>query len=288
MDIEDFLNNIKKSKLNELFTIPKIDKGDDIPHIKRNIFEPHLFHQCDILFLPTSQFGYKYCLVCVDVYNSKLDAVPLKKKTGSAVVKGLETIYIKHDILELPLTIQFDSGKEFKNKEVQELMKKLKTDVKYTLTNRHRQNSAVENANYRLGLIIMKYQAVKEIEKKKKVKSWHMYLDKIIEFLNKKVSKVYEYDPFDDITGNQDIVELLEVGDKVRKILDYPITAHDDKKIIGKFRAGDIRFSKDIFKIKHIILNPSMPPLYMINKSNTEDIDSSVAYTRNQLLKVKN
>ena len=41
--------------------------------------------------------------------------------------------------------------------------------------------------------------------------------------------------------------------------------------------------------IPHIILNPNMPPMYMVNKLNHEDkIDNTVAYTINQLLKVKN
>ena len=56
----------------------------------------------------------------------------------------------------------------------------------------------------------------------------------------------------------------------------------------SKFRAGDIRWSKEIYFIKHIILNPNMPPMYMLNKLNHDDeIDNTVAYTINQLLKVK-
>jgi len=51
---------------------------------------------------------------------------------------------------------------------------------------------------------------------------------------------------------------------------------------------GDIRWSKDIYLIKHIILNPNMPSMYMVNKLNDEDkIDNSVAYTINWLLKLK-
>ena len=46
-----------------------------------------------------------------------------------------------------------------------------------------------------------------------------------------------------------------------------------------------IRWSKDKFKIIHIILNPNTPVMYMLNKLDKPDkIDSSVAYTRSQLL----
>ena len=67
-------------------------------------------------------------------------------------------------------------------------------------------------------------------------------------------------------------------------MLDYPIRANDDKRVGSTFRSGD-NWTKDKFKIMHIILNPKMPVMYMLNKLDKPDkIDSSVAYTRNQLL----
>ena len=286
MNIDQFLENIKKSKSNILFTIPKKDTKDDMPHIKNNIYEPFILHQCDILYLPTSQFGFKYCLVCVDVYNSKMDAVALKDRNSKSIVKGLETIYLNHKILELPITIQFDNGSEFNNKDVKKLLKKWETNIKYTLTNRHRQNSIVEKANNKLGSLILKFQAENEIIKKKKSTAWHLYLNKFIEFLNKRITKnTNKYNPFEDVAGNKDFIEILNIGDKVHKVLDFPIRANDDKRVGSNFRSGDIRFSKDKFKIMNIILNPKMPVLYMLNKLDKPNkIDSSVAYTRSQLL----
>jgi hypothetical protein len=266
-----------------------MDSKDDMPHIRNNIFEPFILHQCDILYLPTSQFGFKYCLVCVDVYNSKIDAVALKEKNSKAIVKGLETIYLKQNILELPITIQFDNGTEFNNNDVKKLMKKWETNVKYTLTNRHRQNGVVEKANNRLSSLILKFQAENEIITKKKTTAWHTLLPTFIEFLNKQ-NKVpnNKYNPLADIAGNKTLIELLNIGDTVHKILDYPIRANDDKRVGSVFRSGDIRFSKDKFKIMHIILNPKMPVLYMLNKLNEPNkIDSTVAYTRSQLLLAK-
>ena len=262
---------------------------DSVLVVRNNIFEPFILHQCDILYLPTSQFGFKYCLVCVDVYNSKIDAVALKEKTSKAIVKGLETIYLDHNILELPITIQFDNGTEFNNKDVKKLMKKWTTNIKFTLTNRHRQNGVVEKANNRIGSLILKYQAENELITKKKTTAWHTYLPKFIDFLNKQ-NKVQtnKYNPLADVAGNKDMIEMLNIGDSVHKILDYPIRAHDEKRVGNSFRSGDIRFSKDKFKIMHIILNPKIPVLYMINKLNEPDkIDGSVAYTRSQLLLTK-
>jgi hypothetical protein len=104
-----------------------------------------------------------------------MDAVALKEKTSNAVVRGLKSIYLDNNILELPITIQFGSGTEFNNKEVKQLMKKLETNIKYTLTNRHRQNSIVEKANYKLGSLILKFQAQNELLTKKKSIRVHFY-----------------------------------------------------------------------------------------------------------------
>ena len=286
MNINKFLKNEKTSKSNILFTVPKKDTKDDMPHIKNNIFKPFILHHADILYLPTSQFGFKYCLVCVDVYNSKIDAVAIKDKNSTTIVKALETIYTKHKILGLPITIQFDNGTEFNNKEVKSLMKKLETNIKFTLTNRHRQNAVVEKANKRLGTLILKFQAENELITKKKSTAWHKHLPKLIEFLNNNVKvNTNKYDPYADVAGNKEFIELLSIGDSVHKILDYPIRANDDKRVGSTFRSGDIRWTKDKFKIMHIILNPKMPVMYMLNKLDKPDkIDGSVAYTRSQLL----
>jgi hypothetical protein len=165
-------------------------------------------------------------------------------------------------------------------------MKKLETNIKFTLTNRHRQNAVVEKANKRLGSLILKFQAENELITKKKSTAWHKHLPKLIEFLNNNVKvNTNKYDPYADVAGNKEFIELLSIGDSVHKILDYPIRANDDKRVGSTFRSGDIRWSKDKFKITHIILNPKTPVMYMLNRFDKPDkIDSSVAYTRSQLL----
>ena len=106
--------------------------------------------------------------------------------------------------------------------------------------------------------------------------------------MNKKLKKPKPINMFADIAGRKENIEILELNQKVKKILDYPINAYNNKKVDSKFRTGDMRFSKEIYKIKHIILNPNIPPLYMLNKKDDEEIlDNTVAFTFNQLLKVK-
>jgi transposase InsO family protein len=295
MSVENFLKSInsknksKYDKTNDLFKIPKTDKINDIPHIKNNIKQLNYIHQADILYLPTSQFGYKYCLVVCDVSNSKLDAVALKHKQSNNIIKAFEKIYKKNKILQKPLIIQFDSGSEFKNSDVKQYLKNNDISYRYTKVNRHRQNSIVENANKRLGTLIIKFQAFKELKNKKKSTAWHLILHKFIEHLNSKVKKPSTIDIADDIAGNGENVEILELETPVRNILDYPISNVNKKRIDSKFRSGDVRWNDEIKYIKHIILNPNMPPMYLLNKSgNKNSIDGSVAYTKNQLQVVKN
>ena len=288
MDFDDFLKLVKKGNIQDIqiFKKPIQDKGDDIPHIKNNITQINWLHQIDVLYLPTSTFGYKYCLVCVDVANSKVDAVALKNKDSNSIINGLIKIYNTRNILKLPKILQFDSGSEFKNKEVKEFLKNQNVAFRYTLTNRHRQNSVVEKANNYIGSLIMKYLTLKEIKNKKTSKVWHIHLDKIIKFMNTKIRKPKQINMEDDVVGSNFALDGFAIGQKVRKILDYPINSANNKRLGSVFRAGDQRFSNNIFRIKHIILNPNMPPLYMLNIENTDKIDARVAYTKNQLLPV--
>ena len=296
MNVENFLKSLNKKDKNydisnELFRVPKGDKKNDIPHIKNNITDPNYLQQADVLYLPTSQFGYKYAFVIVDVATSEMDAIPIKNKTPQDIINALKKVYITHNILELPYIIQFDNGTEFKG-DIKKYLNNQGVSVRYTKTNRHRQNSIVESRNKLLGTLILKYQGIKELQTKTKSTEWHKYIDEFVAFMNNKIIKPKPINMSLDITGNikksSTDIEILSLHQQVRKILDYPINSYNNKKVDSKFRAGDIRWSKEIYFIKHIILNPNMPPMYMLNKLNHDDeIDNTVAYTINQLLKVK-
>ena len=296
MNVENFLKSLNKKDKNydisnELFRVPKGDKKNDIPHIKNNITDPNYLQQADVLYLPTSQFGYKYAFVIVDVATSEMDAIPIKNKTPQDIINALKKVYITHNILELPYIIQFDNGTEFKG-DIKKYLNNQGVSVRYTKTNRHRQNSIVESRNKLLGTLILKYQGIKELQTKTKSTEWHKYIDEFVAFMNNKVVKPKPINMSLDITGNlkksSTDIEILSLNQQVRKILDYPIYSYNNKKVDSKFRAGDKRWSNEIYFIKHIILNPNMPPMYMLNKLNHDDeIDNTVAYTINQLLKVK-
>ena len=51
----------------------------------------------------------------------------------------------------------------------------------------------------------------------------------------------------------------------------------NNKRLGGKFRAGDIRWTKDVYEIKDILLRPNQPPMYTVDNGKTTE------YTRQQL-----
>ena len=73
---------------------------------------------------------------------------------------------------------------------------------------------------------------------------------------------------------------ILPEGTRVRIALDYPINHVSGEKLHGTFRAGDIRFSKEIHTIEKIILSPNQPIAYLVS-----DIKNR-SFLSNQLLKV--
>lgn len=281
-DIINFINR-KKDKTTEteyknLLKAPKKEKKDETPHIANNINRDGFIQQADLLYLPTDKFGYKYCLTVVDAYNKKVDAEPLKDKTPKSVVGALKKIY-KRELLLPPDILQFDQGKEFKG-EVKEYLKEERIAVKYTLTNRHRQNALVEAKNKQIGKTILEYQNEKEVETGKRVKSWVDALPYLIKYLNENLPNRPKLS--DDVITTKFSEDLIPLHSKVRAVLDYSVNAFDNSKLDNKFRVGDIRWNREPRTIEKIILNPSMPPMYQLNGHNN-GFDNRVAYTKNQL-----
>lgn len=284
-DIIDFINRKKDKTLEgeykSLLMKPKKENYAETPHIVNNIFSDGVLQQADLLFLPTDKFGYKYCLVVVDVFNRKCDAIPLKDKTSSAVAKGLKKIYQRETLL-IPDTIQFDQGKEFHG-EVAQFCKDEKVRAKYILTNRHRQNAMVEARNKAIGTTLLEYQNEKEHETGKQVKGWVDALPHLIKYLNEHLPKRKQL-LGDDVITTKYSKDLIPLHTAVRAVLDYPTNAHDGSRIVGSgnFRGGDARWNKEPRTVEKIILNPHMPPMYQLD-GKTEGIDNRVAYTKGQL-----
>ena len=271
--------NVDTKIINQLMKQPLKESRDDIPKFQN--FVKNNCHQADLLFLPSDR-GYKYLLVVVDISSRLIDAEKLKDKNATSIVKAFKKNYDR-DILEIPHNINFDAGKEFHG-ETKQYFENLDVNVHYADPNRHRQQGIVESANQRIGKIIFMMQSHQELQTKKQCKVWVKFIKQIIDELNedsinKNKTQTKEISTVPIITENNK--NILNINDKVRVKLDHPIDVYNKKKIGGNFRAGDIKWTINVYKIKEVLLRPGFPPMYLTTKSKTTQ------YTTQQLQVIK-
>jgi hypothetical protein len=272
------ISNADLKTLTQLHKTPIRETKEEMPVFQN--FKANFTHQADLLYLPTAVFGYKFLLVVVDNHTRHFDAEPIKKRDSGQVAKAFEKIYSR---IDLPKRIEVDDGSEFKS-QVKTYFEEHDVEMRVAQTNRHRQEGLVESRNGVLGKLIMMILNVKELKNKKTSKDWFKNMTtfrSLIDELNENI----QYQPqVDDIQENirvsENNKELLPQGTEVRVQLDYPIDLAKEKRMFGKFRAGDIRWSTNIKTIEWNVLQPNQPPMYKVN-------GESILRTRQQLQVVR-
>ena len=272
---------IKKdlSYVDKLLTKPRRDKKN-LAHYPTTQYEKDFIHQIDILFMPYDEHNKeRYALVCIDMSSRLIDAEPLKNKDSPSVVSGLKQIY-KRKILKQPNQIDTDAGSEFKGAFHTYLMSN-NIKHKVALPNRHSQVALAENANKRIAKPLFKRMLEEEILTGESSISWKNDLYDIVKEINKKTiirnKKKKKSANVNEFMCNGDACNLLDIGSKVRHILDYPINFINKKRTGSLFRETDIRWSPDVHIITNILIKSNQPPLYVI------DNNENVAYTKNHL-----
>ena len=282
--LQIFKNFDKENKtireLKQLKKRPQPEKGDDIPRVQN--FIPWYNAQADLIFLPTAKYGFKYLLVVVDLQSKKFDCEPLKDKKSDLVAKAFSRIYERDILEEYPKILSTDPGSEFKGA-FKDLMQELGIEIIYGSTGRHRMQSLVENKNSAIGKLLFSFLDYNELKTGRRSVDWYQskeHFRRVIDELNaeskaKPTTENLSDKPFVS-DANKD---LLDVGQKVRTLLDEPIDIASRKKLGGKFRATDIRWSLDKKKIRWVVLNPGYPVLYRVS-------GEKFLRTRQQLQKV--
>ena len=108
--------------------------------------------ECDLIDVQAlSKFNdnHKYLLTAIDVFSKFLNVVPLKSKMGPAVTSAFQSIlkdpkYSTPLLKKRPIWMRTDRGKEFLNKNFQDMLKREGTqfqvcrnpDVKYSVVER--------------------------------------------------------------------------------------------------------------------------------------------------------
>ena len=257
--------------LESLYKQPRTERKDEEPHF--SIYKESYAQQAELLFLPSDN-GFKYALVVVDDHSKKCDAVPLRSKDNEAVLKAIIKIYGR-GILKYPKVLEIDSGSEFKGSfKLHFIEKGIKVHV--GLVGRHRTQALVEKKNQYIGSIIHKIQAQAELDSGKTNRKWVSFLPEIISEINKNLPKAKTTQANDFPIISKSNKDLLGIGENVRLLLDHPEEINGKRLIGDKFRSSDIRWTRQVYKIRETLLKPDSPPLYLTNKDN-------VARTRGQL-----
>ena len=271
----------EKNLVTELMKTP--DKELIVPKIRN--FEINSRHQADTLTLQDDD-GYKYALVVVDTTTRLSDARPMKTHNSKTVKEALISIY-KGKILKKPRVLETDAGTEFKGA-VTKWLNDNDIEHKIGRTNRHRQVALAEFLNYIIGKAVGTRQNAEELLSGEVSKQWVDDLPKIIAYYNsyekkKKYGTTTEKQIEKKLKTTRTIqckdgsCNLLEMGTKVRVILDQPLNIPDNSKLYGKFRAGDLRWDRTVRTIEKLSLKPGSPPLYTVSGIG------NALYTREQL-----
>lgn len=281
--------------LQELFTRPQMPSRS----LRANyqVFAPNEILECDTLMMPEDSkrqnkntiLSFRYIMVCVDTHNKITDAIPMVSKNSFETSECLKMMidnefrsHIRKNYpiykpflkgkckFKIPKEVKVDNGTEFKKEFRQYVREELGLRLNVALTNRHQQLAVVEGKNRIIGGILSKAMANSELLTNQVSTNWLDNLPLVIEVINKNLPK-----PITEPKTDMPIIEnkadgepeqIIEEGQLVRVKLDYPIDSASDKRIGSTFRESDIRWSKQIYKIAHILIKPNFPIQYLTNK----------------------
>lgn len=226
-----------------------------------------------------------YILSVVDVATKMIDCEKLRNKTAEATLNAIKKIYSRDIIKEPTYMLVSDLGSEFKG-QFEQYFEDKGVIIKKADVARHRQVGLVEAKNKKIAKLLFLRQTNEELETGKECRKWIDILDKVVQFLNEKqaLANSKHKNKNDTImTYSTEATEIIPLGQSVRQKLDRPINAATGKPLTGnsKFRETDIRWSKEVYKIVDIILQPNQPVMYEINNGKPRTL-----YTYYQLQKV--
>ena len=288
---------LKNQELNNIFAVPKKEQNKDMPKFY-NFVEDDT-HQADILFLPTDTIKkkkYAYALIVVDIATGNTDGEPLeyhadynwKGPTPEDTVNALNKIYSRGTYLKKPSLLVTDSGREFASEPFQSYLEKNGITWKKAVGGRHRQVGLVERRNYTIGRAIMMRQYAESMITQRESRKWVKDFPELILWINE---RFHHKPPTDESLFKQfgdpwkEQKKILPMGTRVRIVLTEP-KDWKERGLKGHFRAGDARWTQDVYKVVGYLFDPHSPILYKLNQKLKPH--EKAAYTREQLQIVKN
>ena len=171
--------------------------------------------------------GYRYLITCIDIFSKFAWVIPLKDKRGITIKNALEKIFNKRK----PKFLWTDNGKEFYNKQVQDLLNENNIKL-YSTNNSEIKSAVIERFNRTFKNMMYK----KFTENNNTI--FYNILDELVNNYNNKYHSTIKMSP---IEGSKKINEK-----KIKNIYNFEKT-----KKLGKFKIGDrvrISLEKNIFE----------------------------------------
>ena len=208
--------------------------------------------------------GYRYLLVCIDVFSKYAWVVPLKNKTGLSLVEAFKIILASG---RKPEKIITDQGTEFFNKHFKALLKD--EDIGLYNTYNETKASVVERLIRTLKTRMWRYFTAK------KTMRYIDVLPDLVYSYNHSVHRSIKMKPTDVTADNEKQVwrTLYDHNDDVKHVK-YKFKIGDQvriSKIKRKFEKGYLpNFSKEIFTISKQV--PRDPPVYKLKDYDGEEL----------------
>ena len=208
--------------------------------------------------------GYRYLLVCIDVFSKYAWMIPLKNKSGPSLVEAFKVILSSG---RKPEKIMTDQGTEFLNRHFRALMKE--EDIELYNTYNETKASIVERLIRTLKTKMWRYFTAKKTLR---------YVDMLQDLLysyNHSVHRSIKTEPVSVTLENEKKVWHTLYSDHTEeKTPKYKFKIGDQvriSKIKRKFEKGYLpNFSQEIFSISKQI--PRDPPVYKIKVYDGEEL----------------
>lgn len=184
--------------------------------------------------LPQANDGVKYILVIIDIFTRHAWARPMKNKTTEAAVAGLSSVFATLDPNDLPHSLNFDLGREFRSRKMSDFL--ARRSIKVITPHSDTKCANAERFIRTLKGLMYKYMT-------------HVHTKRFIDVLQQLMA-TYNSRPHRMIAGlTPDMAELPENKDKVLDAANIRYTA-----ILRKVGKGKNRISYSIGDIVRLSL----------------------------------
>jgi hypothetical protein len=282
-----FKGILEDLNINEKFT-KRINRPRVFNKVKDNApLVPDWNCMCDLLFLPTAKFGFKYLFCIVDLATDEFDIEPIKNKEPQTVLKAMQKCFTRKYVKQPKYSIKTDSGNEFKGI-FQKYLYNESILHRTALPHRHNSMSSVESLNRQLGRLFNGYMNQMEEKTGKRCVNWTDIVPLVREKLNAVRKKsvpedinAYEYPIQEDLKEvlvpiknekkskkvvyekqYERIVPKFKVGRYVFRYLDHPKDALGKNQNTAQRRQGDYNWDRVPRQITQIFTMGGQGPLY--------------------------